>query len=349
MSADALGARLRDEVHEETLEEFLRTLRGRHDPSPPPLGIPPLDRLCSSDPTRSSATHAPVLQISGPSCTGKTHLVYYILALTVLPSRFRSVSLPSTKDATAVILDTDSRFCIARLKQCMASYITQHAPGPIPPASTEDFDSYNTDLDHTLRTALMQIHVFRPQSSAALLATLEQLESYLFSATPSHRCAARPLGLVAVDSASAFYWPDKLSAEDDTATALGTAGPPATSSFVKTHQTIVSGLRSLRLRFGCVVVVSSWILGAGSGTEDYAHLPGVWAGFQTMTVKVDKEDVARFGLGMSAEEAVRDRKARQEVVDRGKFVGYVMGERYGGRGRMGMHFCIALNGIVVAD
>ncbi|KAL1997692.1 hypothetical protein VTN02DRAFT_1048 [Thermoascus thermophilus] len=150
---------------------------GLHVPSNPGVSASP----------RRRRQRDPVVEIaSASSAAGKTQLLYYLTAVAVLPARFGG------REAAVVFLDTDGRFDAARLRDVAASILRQRL---------DDDDSTAVDippdvLQAEIRTALDHVHLFRPQSSSSLLATLRSLDAYLLDLaahrSPAPRRSAAP-------------------------------------------------------------------------------------------------------------------------------------------------------------
>ncbi|KAH0538966.1 hypothetical protein FGG08_004481 [Glutinoglossum americanum] len=313
------------------------------------LHIPALDRLLNifTQPSRASqqppeqdthtpqqygpeGAHAPpakakpaVIEITGTSpFSGKTHLLYYITAVAILPTELNGVFL-NGKGGAVVVLDTDSRFDVPRLKQVMKYFIRARYLEVGALFIDED------GLEDLMRHALLHVHIYRPQSPASLVATLEAIPSYLLYSAKEHFSSGRALEAVLLDSVSAFIYQDRGIESTDSNPNCNPGNP-----FAKRYQDIVRGLRALQQTFKCVIVATAWgLFPCHSERQIYTkkppppsfrpHLPAVWTSFCTLRLIVTRDAVAKFGPGMSAEEALKDTAARQEVVDRGGFSGWV--------------------------
>ncbi|KAI9784336.1 MAG: hypothetical protein M1839_002397 [Geoglossum umbratile] len=354
MSAEALGKRLLGEVKEEGLDELLHSLRllyERYRPSQ--LHIPALDRLLnifiqpSPAPQQQPAEHVvqtpnphsladagpllakakpAVIEITGASpYSGKTHLLYYITAVATLPSEVGDVFL-NGKGGAVVVLDTDARFDVRRLKQVMEHFVMTRY---LEAGSSFEYDD---GLEDIIRHALLHVHIYRPQSPASLVATIDAVPSYLLYNATEHFSSGRALEAVLLDSASAFLYQD--CAESDAEAIDSDAYPKPGSVFTKRHQDIVKGLRALQQTFNCAIIATTWGLFPHHPAKQHGpkplhppsfrpHLPPTWTSFCTLRLIIARDPVPKFGPAMSVEEAMRDAPARQEVVDRGGFSGWV--------------------------
>ncbi|KAL1963432.1 hypothetical protein VTN77DRAFT_8333 [Rasamsonia byssochlamydoides] len=297
----------------------------------------------------------PVLEISSLSSgAGKTQLLYYLAVIAVLPSTYRGLHLGG-REAAVVLLDSDGRFDADRLWEVAAGIVRQkikhlsqeaaaEAATADRPEKIQGKDNH-TDLASLLHDALQHVHVFRPQSSSALLSTLQTLDGYLFDLT-RHVSAVRPLHAILLDSASAFYWQDRL--RDEVARTEDIGRNPAeiardreqNRSFHLTvlYGKLVAELRRLQTCFDCAIVYTTWgisrVASSSSSSTPYAalstgppsfrpHLPPSWGSFPTLRIVVQRDAVRQFGPETTVAEAERDAPIRQEVVQRGKFSAWV--------------------------
>ncbi|KLJ11790.1 hypothetical protein EMPG_13054 [Blastomyces silverae] len=395
----AHGERLLREVREENLAELLHTLHHLHSPPPTspryaPLGIKPLDdilRIFHPKPHTSGTTtytpRQPVLEITSPaSADGKTHLLYYITALAVLPCAYQNIVLRGRSSAI-VFLDTDCRFDAVRLHEVARGIVLESAveQGISLPAAGTNYggggrEGDDEELNTMIHAALSHVHVFRPQSSASLLATIRSIESYLLRGMGmtygdrehKHASHSRPLHAILLDSASAFYWQDRREmevlsipgvreerarrAQDQNENQNHNDTDPNTTTYTPTAQAqlphqIIDALRALQQTFSCPLVYTTWgLLRATPSTHQNntshtlhaqlttrpslykshrpsfrPHLPGPWPSFPTCRVIVQREVVRPFAPLLTMEEIKREARERQEVVGKGRVVGWVDG------------------------
>jgi hypothetical protein len=275
-------------------------LQGQLRPPKTLLGIPALDRLVGMvlGPQDGSPAAGPVVEITSTStAAGKTHVLYYIAALSTLPAQHAGVSLHG-KSAAIVVFDTDGRFDVHRLRLIMNSHIlacfsAAAAASSLP--STEELDTLTT-------AALEHIHIFRPQSSREMMEILKTLPAYLFDFS-CHHSAHRRLDALLVDGISAFYWQDRLDA----------------AAYPELYQLLVYHLRTVAVRFGAFVVATNWGLHlsdtaseAGPGSPGKvafrSHLPPAWGKFVDVKLVVERGGPGEFrgwidtrGLGVRAQ------------------------------------------------
>ncbi|KIY03282.1 uncharacterized protein Z520_01749 [Fonsecaea multimorphosa CBS 102226] len=376
MSAEQYGARLLEEVHEESLEQFLAELRCTVNPRPRSvLGVSQLDSLLESlrypatqDTLQrqgawpsSPAAASPVLdeedrgddEVSnsrGPqertptvkpkpatieltsvrSASGKTSLLSHLCAVSVLP---RSLG---GKESTAVYVDADGRFSATRVAQMMQHYLQTHhhqqSSQAAAPGTT--LTDANVQQQTIIRSSLDHIHVFRPQSSAQMISILSSLDTYLLDSS-KHHSMHRPLGLIVIDSATAFYWQDRGDQAMAKLEAPATANPGGPSRAAET----ITHLKTLQERFDCAVLVSTTSptppsshqfpststrpLNEPSTTSvptALAPLVSPWTSYATLSLSLARLPVPQFPAKMGLDECLRDRDKRLEAVRKGRFV-----------------------------
>ncbi|PGH30728.1 hypothetical protein GX50_06490 [[Emmonsia] crescens] len=388
---EAHGERLLREVREENLAELLHTVHHLHavpptSPQYAPLGIKPLDdilRVFHPSPPHASITSAspyateaaaathiprqPVLEITSPSSAdGKSHLLYYITALAILPDTYHNIILRG-RNSAIVFLDTDCRFDAVRLREVTRGIVLERAveQGILLPAagSNSGHGNEDEDLNKMLHTALSHVHVFRPQSSASLLATIRSIEPYLLHGTAEghnkHESHYRPLHAILLDSASAFYWQDRHEMEvlsipgvrEERARARAPNDNDNDTPPSQLPHQIIHALRALQHTFSCPLIFTTWgllratphassrrhISHAPATTPLYKphrpsfrpHLPRPWPSFPTCRIIVQRDVVRPFAPFLTMDEVKGEARERQAVVRRGRVVGWVDGNGNG--------------------
>ncbi|KAL4995161.1 hypothetical protein BDV10DRAFT_196950 [Aspergillus recurvatus] len=373
------GEKLLQEVHEEGLNEHSESTKAR-------LGIPPIDELLKSfwpsaqplnnlpsigediigglvDNTSGPENHEPahlevpvhpafisrpypVLEISSTcSAAGKSQVIYYLTSLAVLPSEFNGVSLNGFNSAV-IFIDSDGRFDAERLRTVARGIVL----GKLDNRVESDID-YHDSVEAMLFESLQHIHVFRPQSSLALLATLQYLDAYLLD-LPRHASSGRALQAIIIDSATAFFWQDKLQDEIARTEDIGRSAAEIERERLQRenfyladlYADLVTSLKRLQSIFDCTVIYTATSFG-GRSTEKpsmsygsynpldtalqtpsfRSPLPSPWGLFPTLRLVLQREVVRPFPPGVTVQEAERDAPTRQGVVMRGEFLGSVNG------------------------
>ena len=257
-----------------------------------------------------------VIEVCGMMpCSGKTQLLYYIAAATVLPEAYEGIKLGG-KQGAVVWLDTGSRFDICRLLSVLRSIAMRQGSAPFSPAQLEAITS----------ESLENIHIFNPQSSAALLSTSKTIQNYLFSFN-RHYSSGRPLSTLIINNISAFLHQDRLDTDSYYNVDAISTNTPATqigyNSFVQRYRDLVNVLREIQATFSCTVIAGNVALSALQpgmiGPTVRPHLPPAWTSFCTLKLLVARGKTPKFGPGISAEEAAGEADARRNAVRKSGF------------------------------
>ncbi|KAI9699828.1 MAG: hypothetical protein M1836_002863 [Candelina mexicana] len=227
----------------------------------------------------------------------------------------------------------DGRFNVLRLRQVMRQYIQQQ-----PDFGHRSVNLYSdVELDVLLIAALHHVHIFRPQSSASLLATVESLPYHLLSST-AHISQNRCLQALLLDSASAFFWQDRMADDQFDALADGKDAEqePGRKTSVQTWQSLVHALRSVQSTFQCTIVSTNWGLfntAPSRQQQQYTsqliipsirpHLPPVWTSFCTLRIVVQRDKVKQFAPEMSLSGAATENDQRLVAERQAGFSGWI--------------------------
>ncbi|KAL9103339.1 MAG: hypothetical protein Q9163_001605 [Psora crenata] len=334
MTAAALGDEFVGGVQEESLNDLLRSLREDQSAFAPRLNIQFLDSVLNTfrNPPRTrqqehfhtvwSTQQRPSLQESAPAVieiadatasSGKIYLLYCSLTIALLPASYQEHDLHGRGQAV-VLLDLSGRFSIPCLGKVMHSHIRSQ--------SKESTSTLSDELMTTLVfDSLAHLHIFRPQSTSSLLATLVSVPSYLLSQPYAHFSANRALGLVVIHDLSAFLWQDRLSSDDEIGPYDANNAKKGTDSpFVESYRKLVAHLRNIHNLFSCTIIASNCSLSSTTSVMGQRalrpHLPAVWNSFCPLKVVVERDTVSRFRPGMSVEEALREKDQRWEAVEK---------------------------------
>ncbi|KAL9008819.1 MAG: hypothetical protein Q9173_006096 [Seirophora scorigena] len=337
MGAAALGTKLLQEVKEEGLNEakLLHTLRSVYEDRQRHVhtGQANVDELLNAFASShqhhlgrdfTSVQHNAVrhqqrlvLELIGATpCSGKTQLLYHLVGLSLLPTKYEDVSLGGN-GAVVILFDLRTRFSVSRLKKVMVTHVQSQCG-----KSSETFS--RDAVESMVRNSLDHLHVFRPQTSLSLLATLSNLQSYLFN-TASHVSANRSVGSIILHDVDAFLWQDRLEdAEDQT---HGTTAPQNAGLLSSRFRDMVNHVRRIQASFSCLVIATSSALSTTSHTriEGHtvpvlkSHLPNSWRSFVTVRLIVQRDSVRKFPLGISAKEAAAEAGQRREAVEKSIF------------------------------
>jgi hypothetical protein len=243
--------------------------------------------------------------------SGKTNLLYLVTALAVLPRHHGG------RGTTVVWFDLDGRLSARRLREVMYGVVPTSA-------SSQDGNQKSAIAAEALR----HVHVFRPQSSSQLMATLDSLPSYLLHAG-THSSMNRCVSLLILDPASAFYWQDRFDQETARLEYLHNAG----NHQVSRTAAIIAKLKTLQKEFNCAVALSTASAmstlakpaPAASCNRDSAgpaepRSTSPWTAFATITLILSRDRVPRFTADMTLSECLRDQPQRQKAVAQGRFL-----------------------------
>ncbi|KAI0830644.1 hypothetical protein BC628DRAFT_888514 [Trametes gibbosa] len=244
LSAAALLA----EIHSESLQSLLAAVRA--ESSPPGLThIPALEaHLAASNARRTSRdwplNRGDVIEVQGPAASGKTHFAYHMLLTCLLPEVHSDTELGGWGKA-AVLVDTDGNFSVRRLHELLVSRLQRFL------GEDDPKDVMTPPLEDLATRYLQNLHVFRPTSSAQLAITLLHLPKY--HATEP-RLQDMEIGLLVIDSMSAFYWRDRYTLEQlrDTADNSRTPLPPNPLFHV------LKALAKFRISHRPVILMTNW-------------------------------------------------------------------------------------------
>ena len=267
---------------------------------------------------------APVIELTGVTPgSGKSQLLYHMLATTILPKAFNGITLPG-KEQAAVVLDLSSELPLMRLYTMMEYLVLG-----VFVATDKAIPSH--DAAALVKDSLQHLHIFRPQSHPALLATIAALPSHFLSDTTSHYSADRQLGAILIHHLSTFFWQDRQDAEEQRDAALlhpsTVAQDKQADIYLTRWRALVDSLREAQQTFDCPIIATNWALASPvhykDGSSLRPHLPAVWTNFCTFNVVLQRNSVIKFGPGMSVEEALAEKDQRQEAVDASGFSGWV--------------------------
>ena len=243
----------------------------------------------------------------------KTHVLYHLCALAVLPKTFGG------KQACAVIVDTDGKFSVSRLAAQLEQLLREHHT-PEAPAETT-----STAIEEELLAALRHIHIFRPPSLPSAIATLDSLQTYLFDKA-RHYSFDRQVAFIAIDSASSFYWQDRAETEDAAfvaSTSTSTTGskvPALQSAYVQ----LATSLRNTTQTFSCPAIITAWHLNnLPPSNASRGYRPQLPALQPTLRLVMRRLPVRKFPPGISLEQALREAGDRQKAVEEAKFECFV--------------------------
>ncbi|KAL4071031.1 hypothetical protein J3A83DRAFT_3348595 [Scleroderma citrinum] len=193
-----------------------------------------------------------VIEIQGHASCGKSHLLYHFLLSCILPPA--KSSMAPSRGMSAILYDLDSSFNILRFCNLLSTRISHLFP-------LLD-DEKHTELK---QASLSRLHIFRPKSLSQLAISLKYLPSYHASHIQDNE-----IGLVAIDSISAFYWPERLYEEQLRNFALKKKG-----SRTDALHLVLTAISDIIHSHAPLVLLSNW--GLHTVSQDRArHNPSTW-------------------------------------------------------------------------
>ena len=258
----------------------------------------------------------PFVELASTSpCSGKTHLLYLICSLSVLPRSYCAPTSPTShttrnvqlngKNGVIVVLDCDYRFSIRRLCMVMKHYIYSHLTTEEKGLNSEAHQNPATWVEGLILASLKRIFVFRPiTSTEQLLATLISLPKYLLS-TPTNPLQSLHLAGILIDSISSFYWQDRagdsIHASSNIEEELSSQQIPTYSlpgvylnpmaTLTSMYQPLVTQIHVLQNLFGCFVVATRRMHMVQRQMQMALQnpLPGVWTMAVTIRIMINRE------------------------------------------------------------
>lgn len=266
----------------------------------------------------------PIIEITSPgSNDGKSQLLYYITAISILPASIGEIHIGG-RDAAVVILDTESRFLVPRLVQIMHHIISTKL-STIEPS---DPNSRTAETDSLIQESLKHVQIYTPQSLSSLITTITQLPTTLFH--HSNISKDKHLAAILLDSPSSFFWQEKAAQETallppDTDT--DTDVPPTAAGKAKRQNAyahLASAIKQTSASLRAPVIYSTWNLStpAQGQRQEMAIRPSLlppWQGLPCLRLVVARRGIRKFPIGMTGEEAAQLKGRREEAVRRGGF------------------------------
>ncbi|CAB4410828.1 unnamed protein product [Rhizophagus irregularis] len=185
-----------------------------------------------------------VIELYGPSCGGKTTILYHVIVTTIIP-KYWTRNKEDDEDARielnglgkgVLFFDLDGRHNIKRLYTMIMYYLRnrieqivkernsqeaqqhdkhQQLPTPLSSLSSQlsqeelyNIDSLPTEqeLDMIAKNSLKKLHIFQPNMSIEYLATLLSLPEYIKKIQDKE---GYEFNYLMIDSINSFYWQDK--------------------------------------------------------------------------------------------------------------------------------------------
>lgn len=266
------------------------------------------------------------------ACSGKSILIHLIAAIGCLPPTIGSIEIGG-KGGFVAIFDADNRLDVAKLREVMRGCIEQRSRQTVQQKddlnestvavehqkSQKNESILSTDIiDRSIKEALSHILIFRPTSLRTLLSTLGQLPVHLERAALNHGIQGLQLSSIIIDSASAFYW--QLRADQETRRVEGLDSRTSTSSKIdsSSYVKLIQTLQALSHQFECPVIASTWHMPTPVQYQDSQFNP-TFPTAPSLRLEVGRRTVKRFPPGISVDQALKEKKIREEIVDKHEF------------------------------
>lgn len=148
-----------------------------------------------------------VIEFYGSSGAGKTEMLLHVVKKCIMPKMWKDVSLGGF-DVEVLYIDTDHKLPILRL----ATLVEKHVTDAIKVGSLSDAspsDPSEEEVECLIKRCLNKLQIYHCRSSQHLLITLHSIEMMLSTNAD--------VSILVIDSISAFYWNDRYSGGDSTA------------------------------------------------------------------------------------------------------------------------------------
>ena len=291
--------------------------------------IPRLDSLLHAQPPSILEIVSPPLAHHA-SGAGKTSLLYLIITHAIIPRHLQSSMSLGGQDAAIILFDPLSHFSVPRLVQVTANVIKSKLRS----AGKQLDSSMSSEIKALVKNSVLHVHIFRPQSWDALIATLRSLPDYLFN-PEKHHSTHRRIHSIILDDVDAFAW----SIRADTASGRDAVVNPLAAA--STHLT--AALDTLSTLLSCAVILTS---SSVSPTTLRPLLPTAWGqGVRHTRLGVRRVEVLKFAPAISAEQGELERQQRWDVVSKGRFECKKVGP--GARDEEGFWFRVGAWGVEV--
>jgi hypothetical protein len=187
------------------------------------------------------------------------------------------------------------------------------------------------DLIHK---ALSHIHIFQPSSLSSLIATISSLPTYFLD--PKNGSAERRLGAIIIDSASTFFWEDKVSAvtgQGQGQTQGQSKYPALASTLKRTSTALQSPIIFTTENISATSAISATTTSTSASTTASGpsatstdtiairpQLPPPFPTLPTLRLIISRHTIQSFSKDMDAETAIKHAEAREKAVRDAGFV-----------------------------
>jgi hypothetical protein len=220
-----------------------------------------------------------------------------------------------TKPSTIALIST-SPVNLPRLAHILLQTLLASTPN-LPLSSAQD----------NIHKVLSHIHIFQPTSLSSLIATISSLPTYFLN--PKNGSVERRVGAIIIDSASTFFWEDKVGA----GSGQGQSKYPALASTLKRTSTALQSpiifttenLSTTSATTSTTTTISgpSTSANPSSASDTKSIRPHLPPPFQTLPILrliISRHTIHPFSKDMDAETATKHAEARDKAVRDAGFV-----------------------------
>ncbi|KAF2845906.1 hypothetical protein T440DRAFT_472375 [Plenodomus tracheiphilus IPT5] len=333
-----LGEKLFAEVEAEGLSSVLTSLRGIHlarcentDSDQGAwndgFGIAKLDDLVTG-PSPSIVEMVSPPAAHHPSGTGKTTLLYLIIAQAILPSFFSSSIRLGGQNSAVIMLEPLNHFSVSHLASVTLSLLKFRLSA----AGVMIDERIKFELKQTLERSLLHVHIFWPQSWPSLLLTLRSLPAYLLDHSRQGSMQRRIHSII-LEDVDSYVWSIRNSASD-----TSMASNPNPLSAASNHLT--AQLEKLATTFSCHTILTSH---SALPSAFRPALPTSWPHRSSLTrLALRRLEVIKFTPAISVDDAEAERQQRWDVVSKRCFECWRVGTEL--KGAEGFVFTVGVGG-----
>ncbi|KAK2152352.1 hypothetical protein LSH36_330g00021 [Paralvinella palmiformis] len=152
---------------------------------------------------RSGPSHKSIIELYGEEGVGKTQMLIHLLAKCILPNEWNGLPVDGL-GISAIFVDSNFDMSLIRLAGVLESRIVGCIERNGETAA--ELSVADEDVEALVKQCLGRLYLVRCKSSSQLYITLDYLENLL--------CNKPDIGVLMIDSISAFYWIDKYAAGD---------------------------------------------------------------------------------------------------------------------------------------
>ncbi|KAJ1729678.1 hypothetical protein LPJ72_004850 [Coemansia sp. Benny D160-2] len=260
--------RLLSQIRSETARELFESRQGLV------TGIQPIDEAIAE--AGRSSTDAALIECVGAPGSGKTHVLWHICAMAAMPQAELGGA-----NRHVLLVDIDGRADLWMLAQHMEGvYGEAMRSGRGENGGAEEA---RRATEAAVREALGRVHLFSPDSTSSLIATLALVPKYLAERQIRGRV------VLLIDGLGSNY-----GFERKEATHVRMASKSATPWF-RTQQTLVATIQRLHQHTSCLTVATSLLMlpaaaaAAGGSSQEHARSDGT----RQRTVRLENGELFR--------------------------------------------------------